>query len=192
MTRIPQGIDPAHLYGLLTAAGIVLDGLVIEGDEAFVPGSAPPGQVGERFDLPAGSEAVIAAYVPPDPIKTNEFKIEKQVTTTNGGAVVLYRGTIPVTSIFDIVIRVYAVDRVNGNFKKFRREAAIRRLGQASAPAVMGTVETPAPDVGTATWTIVPSFVGNDLVITVTGAATRTIDWSLFAEVRRFSPGEAL
>lgn len=129
---------------------------------------------------------------PADPaprITSTVFEPYSQLTTADAVEVELYRLPIPTLTIMDVYIRVYGVDRGNGNFKKFRREAAIRRLGAASTPAVVGSVEIPATDVGTPTWTIAPAFDGNDLVVKVTGAAGRMIDWLLFAELRRFTPG---
>ncbi len=38
-------------------------------------------------------------------------------------------------------------------------------------------------------WAIVPSVVGNDYVITVTGSAGRTVDWRLVGTVEAFTPG---
>jgi hypothetical protein len=181
---VTKNLTLPRLAAELRAAGITFDSLFLANDGTLSIRDALDNVIED-----ARMAAVVDGHVADLPIMTSSLRVEAQVATDDDTPTELYRAAIPITSIFDIALRVYGVDRASGAFKKFRREAAIRRLGAASAPTVQGTVETPAPDVGAATWTMAPSFDGNDLVITVTGAATRTIDWSLFAEVRRFSPG---
>jgi hypothetical protein len=132
------------------------------------------------------------AVTPPPPLPTLKklgFTVEAEVTTTNATITTLGNYPIPTNSGFDISLVVYGIDTGNGNVKKMKREGFVKRL--AGAPVLVGTMDTPTPDkndAGAAAWAVAFSFTATNLLIQVTGAAGRTIDWSLFADVRQFRP----
>jgi hypothetical protein len=187
MTLVPNPVDLHQLRNELAAAGMEYTVLIVKNGEVLGPDA-----IGVVGPLPPEADAIAAAHVPRSPVQSSRHEVSAEDFTVGVAPKVLYRATIPTTTLYDIDLVVHAIDRGNGNVKKWRRSAIVKRLGSASAPVLVGTVDTPTPDkndAGSAGWTMVPGFDGNDLVFTVTGAANRTVDWSLFADVRKFTPG---
>lgn len=148
-------------------------------------------QPGDKFYDSNTGIITVTAPPPVPPITSTTFPLTGKITTTDATAQTLISYAIPLQTAFDISFVVHAIDRGNGAVKKWRRETFIKRLN--AAPSVIGGVQNPLgtdpADTAAAAWTTAPSISGNNMVLTVTGAAGRTIDWMLFANVRQFTPG---
>jgi hypothetical protein len=124
---------------------------------------------------------------PPALIYTTDIPVNAKVRTTDATPTVLYRATLRAMTGYDVSLQVIAVDQGNGVIRKIKADATFKRLGAGAVQVGATTVTVNHADTGFPT---VPTITasGNDLVITVAGAAGRTIDWSLRASVSSFTP----
>jgi hypothetical protein len=120
------------------------------------------------------------------------------VQTVGTAPAELLRFPLATLTVYGAHVEVYGIDSGNGVTWRLVFESTFRRL--SNGPSAVGSrtdlvshqnTSGAATTAGVATWTIATSFDGNDAVITVAGAAGRTVDWFAFAQVRRFRPGGA-
>lgn len=123
-----------------------------------------------------------------------EERTNTQIETTDATPAELWRYTTDLKTGYDIVARLIAVDRGNGAVRKQSIDATVTRIG--TSPSLVGRTDS-APhvtsgqrgtDAGIGGWALNPSFDGTDLVLSVVGAAGRTIDWRVTITMVRFSP----
>lgn len=172
------------LYGLTHGSTVIrnnTDGTT----EAFAPGSSEY----DRY------EAWLDAGNTPDPAPTIPLQFTEEerissavVRTTNASAAELYRLPMEQLTGYDLDLTLIGVDLGNGAMRKIKASITIKRL--TGSPLQVGTTTQTVShaDTGTTGWAIVPSFSGNDGVISVTGAVGRTIDWKLYGTMVRFTP----
>lgn len=111
-----------------------------------------------------------------------------RLTTNNATSTELTRFTLRLQTLYRARLELLAVDRGNGVAKYINAIIVFKRL---NAGALMIGVDQTVllQDAGASTWTIpAPAISGNDIVINVTGAAGRTIDWNLTGFVRSVTP----
>ena len=117
-----------------------------------------------------------------------------ELARTGGRPAELFRRALAPLTAYTALVHLVGVDRGNGNVRYLRATLAAKRLG-GGAILVNDVGGQPYRlladhrDGSAGTWAIAPSVAGNDVVITVTGAAGRTIDWFLRIEVDAFTPG---
>lgn len=118
-----------------------------------------------------------------------DLKLFARVQTTNATATELWRATLAQNTGYSLKLTLLGVDTSNGAIRKIVADATVKRLAAgALAVGVLTTLVNHA-DAAAATWAIAATLQGNDAVVTVTGAAGRTIEWNLAIEVIRFTPG---
>lgn len=184
MTTIPPNIDGTRLYQLLTAAGVALNGLTVTDTQAYTFDAA-----GNQVDLPAGSDAVIASYTPPPPKSVDLIPIAGQVQTTNATVTQIFRGPLQsgvgYIATLDIIgvlaVAPFDVCVIRASVAAKRTPTGASRIGAAVQLAKHA-------DANAATWTADGTVVGTDFVVTVTGQAAKTINWSLNGSFYRFGP----
>lgn len=177
----------------LRAAGIpVPDGIGTEDDTLE---GVHTYHLGFPVDLPPEAAAIVAAHVPAPPplVYTLDIPIRARVRTSGPVATPteLFRTPLRATTLYDVVLRLSAVDRGNGAAKKLVVDMTVKRLNNGGVQVGSTAVLVNHADTQAATWTVGASFPGNDFVITVTGAANRTIDWSLMGTANSYTPDGA-
>lgn len=125
---------------------------------------------------------------PPPVIYDGETRISSKIVTADGAPAELYRVTMAKLTGYVADLSVVGVDRGNGAMRTIRASLSAKRLSGAgtmvSAPVVMANHQ----EAASSGWSIGASIDGADFVVTVTGAAGRTIDWFLRGEVVSFTP----
>lgn len=151
--------------------------------------------------VPIGEPAVQAAIVagqvlaadPPPIVYTGKHTPESRVTTTGTTPAELYRATLAPLTAYTAMVHLVGIDSGNGNMRYIRATVAAKRLnnGALLVNDVGGTaarVLADHRDGSAGTWAITPSVSGNDFVITVVGAAGRTVNWFVRIEIDSFTP----
>lgn len=188
-------VDLVKLAAEMTAAGVVHRGLGTFGEgvdvqlHTYDPGGAP-------IELPAGASAVVAAHAAPLPIVgyVGTARPEARVITTGTTPGELFRRTLALQTAYTAMVHLVGIDAGNGNMRYIRATLAAKRLnnGASLVNDVGGQpyrVLADHRDGAAGTWAITPSVSGNDFVLTVVGAAGRTVNWFVRLEVDSFTPG---
>lgn len=126
---------------------------------------------------------------PPPPIRYVEAQpVSAEVRTTDDVPHEVFR--LPTTSkhVYGATFRMMAVDAGTGATKRARAEMTFK--GLASSVVQVGSTVTSPPmqDTTASAWVIQPTTDGVDLIISVKGAAGRTVDWTLAGDVEVFAP----
>jgi hypothetical protein len=117
--------------------------------------------------------------------------VRKRLRTIDANATEIYR--LPLAQMTGYVLfgTLLGVDAGNGNVRMIRASVVAKRLGggalQVGAPVTIANHQ----DAGASTWAISAAVSGNDLVVSVTGQAGRSIDWLLDARLTSFTPAGA-
>jgi hypothetical protein len=158
-------------------------------DDARVPTDGTSADSRLYLDWLAAPNTPDPADPPPVVFAASE-QLTRSARTTDNTPTELLRATLPTRSGYAIMIEVIGVNAGTGHT---RRVLAAVTVGRWDGAAVQGT-GSPAllanhPMGASPPAAPTASVSGTDYVITVTGANGQTIDWTLFAEVRRFRPG---
>ena len=122
---------------------------------------------------------------------TLNIRVDARVRTTDGAATELLRRTLAPLTGYVARFELIAVDAGNGAVKVVFATVAAKRLGAGALMVGTPTVLSNHADPAASAWAVAASASSNDFVITVTGAAGRTIDWLLYGSVTSFTPGAA-
>jgi hypothetical protein len=188
---ITKRVDLPLLQQELAAATIIVPGLGTFLDEQQQTNLHTYDDTGTQLALPPEAEPVVDAHVAP-PLVT-EFAAATEtdgvIRTTDGVTHELLRLPLSTMTGYDIEAKVMGVDAGNGAVKKLKVDVTVKRL--AAGPVQVGAMTSLVThqDPAASSWTVGFSFSGNDALISVTGAAGRSIDWIARAFVGRFSPG---
>lgn len=133
---------------------------------------------------------------PPPVAYAGQQTIENRVTTTGTAPAELFRATLSPLTGYTAIVHLVGIDGGNGNMRYIRATIAAKRLsnGASLVNDVGGTaarVLADHRDGAAGTWAITPSVSGNDFVITVVGAAGRTVNWFIRLTFDSFTPGGA-
>jgi hypothetical protein len=179
-------VDLLALTAELQAAGVAASYGVVSGDLLWIF------DVADAVIPPTPqAEAVVAAHVPPPRVVdfAGTRTIGARTRTTDAAPHELLRFPLAVQSGYDVVIRVMGVDATSGALKKLKADLTIKRLNAGPVQVGATTVLVTHQDAAAASWALGVAFDGNDGVLSVTGAAGRTIDWLCTGEVGLFTPG---
>lgn len=133
---------------------------------------------------------------PADPVPIqygNDISAMPRVQTSGVTPAELYRATLAAMTAYTALVELTGVDGGNGNIRYIRATVVVKRLGAGAiiVPVTSGALFTLLSDHRdgvSSTWLITPSVSGNDFVLTVTGAAGRTIDWFCRLSIDSFVP----
>jgi hypothetical protein len=140
-------------------------------------------------DVAAG--AVVADADPAPLVYSTLAGIDARTQTTDATQTELYRATLRQNTAYTAILTLSGVDLGNGAVRVIRASIVAKRLGNGAALVGAPVVIANHQDTGTSAWAIGASASGNDFVVTVTGAAGRTIAWRLAGSVESFTPGGA-
>ena len=129
--------------------------------------------------------------LPADPLPlvfTEDVRISGNVRTTDATPTEVYRLTLLSMSGYTGVVAVIGVDTGNGAMRVIRASFAVKRLNAGALAVGAPVVIASHADAGATTWQIAASVSGNDALVTVTGAAGRTIDWNCSGLMTSFTP----
>lgn len=132
------------------------------------------------------------AATPADPaplVYDDGLTISARLRTTNATPAELWRATLAQRTGYRASLTLIAVDAGNGAVRTIEARITAKRLANGAVLVSRPTVVSDHQDSGTSAWSIAASVSGNDFIITVTGAASRNIDWGLSGEVVSFTPG---
>jgi hypothetical protein len=181
-------VNPQQLWDELTAAGVIVPGIstpdgTLESVHTFEDGFPAP--------LPEAAAPIVAAHVAEPPIThfSKTITTSAKVRTSGATSTELLRAALKPLTGYDVNIRLLGVDGGNGAVKKLVVDFTVKRLNAGPVQVGNTTVLVNHTDTAAATWTAGFTFDGNDIVIMVTGAANRTIDWGMVANINSFTPG---
>jgi hypothetical protein len=164
--------------------------LVLLGTSVLVVSHAGDSHDGELLPAPPALVTLIAGRPVVAAIRyTAATSLGARVRTTGTVPGELYRLTLPLQTGASLDGRLLAVDAVSGAVRKIVFTATFKRLNAGALLVGAITQLASHADTAATSWTIAVSVSGNDLVVTVTGAASRTIDWLLTGSVDFFGPG---
>ncbi len=128
------------------------------------------------------------AVAPPPLVFQAATGLSVTVRTTTATPTEILRRTLAPTTGYRAHLTLLAVDAGNGNLRAIEAAIVAKRL--AAGALLVGTPVILAnhQDAGASTWAVTASVSGNDFIVTVTGAAGRTIDWQVSGDVFRFAP----
>jgi hypothetical protein len=193
---IPLGgkrVDLHLLTAEATAAGVVVGDLGTAGDDLVTYD-----EDGHTIDPPAGMAAVLAAHVPPAPLTdyAGAYPMSGRLRTTDATPAEVYRRPLAPMTGYRALATLLAVDAGNGVVRMIHASIVAKRLSGGAllvgSPVVLANHQdsgAAATTANVAGWAIAASVSGNDFVITVAGAAGRTVDWLLDGQVLSFKPG---
>lgn len=119
---------------------------------------------------------------------SEDVRISGRVRTTDATPTEAYRlALLPLTG-YTGQVAVIGVDTGNGAVRVIRASFAAKRLNGGALAVGAPVVLASHADTGTTTWQIAASVVGDDAVVTVTGAAGRVVDWSVSGTMTTFTP----
>lgn len=150
--------------------------------QSYVPLSDPAVQAA----IAAGE--VLPADVPPSRKALGRIVSVEDVRTTNATISTLVAWPLDVQTLYTARFVILAVDTGNGDCRVWHATATAKRLGAGALLVGSPTVLSVHGDVGSAAWALSADTSGNDFRVRVTGAAGRTVSWSLVGEVLRARP----
>jgi hypothetical protein len=125
----------------------------------------------------------------PAPLVYNEdIRLQERGQTTTATPTEIYRAGLQQNTGYFGDLRVIGVDLGNGNVKEISAHVLVKRLGAGAVLVGSPVVVSSIQDAGASAWTITASVSGNDFVVTCSGAAGRTVAWSLTGQVTSFTP----
>lgn len=137
----------------------------------------------------AAFEALRAAQAASTIVYTEGAAINRRHRTTNATPTELYRATLAPLTGYRALLRLLAVDAGNGAVRMIEASIVAKRLAGGAALVGAPVVIANHQDAAASAWGITATAEGNDFVVTVTGAAGRTVDWLLSGDVVAFTPG---
>jgi hypothetical protein len=150
--------------------------------------NAATGEI-ERRPMTPAEKAQQAADIANKPVQySNDLVMRGQAHTTDATPTQIWRSTIPPRTGAAGQCMIIGVDSGNGNVHVWRTSFAFKRLNAGAL--IVGTpfIEPPQTDAGASTWEINAVAQGNDIVVTVAGAAGRPVDWQITGSGTVFAP----
>lgn len=187
--HVTKPIDLELLGKELAAAGIQVRGLSKRGTDT--DGEVWSYDVGGfPIDLPPESQPVVDAHVVA-PIATTFAgvrSVNAVLRTTDAAPHEIFRFPTDPKRLYRATIRVTGIDSGNGNARDLEARIIFKRISTTVVQVGSTIVIHNVADGGAAIWTVTSGVVGTDCVISVSGAAGRTIDWLLAGEIGTYAP----
>jgi hypothetical protein len=145
---------------------------------------------GTDAPLPPEADPIVAAHVaPPRAIDyAGAVDVDRLVRTTDDQPVEVFRFATELKHVYRAQFRMTGIDAGNGVTRDSEARMVFKRtaagLAQVGATAILFN----AADAAAASWAILPTVSGTDLVISVRGAVGRSVDWLLVGTVGRYAP----
>lgn len=191
---VEKRLDLALLERELAAADVVVSGLGLSVPE---PSPEAPGELftydagGTPAELPPEAGPVVERHVAPPLVVefAGGVQVSAIVRTTSAAPLEVFRQPTEVRHVYRATVRITAIDATSGTAKDAEARMLFKRVAgsvvQVGATAVLWS----AQDAQATGWTIQAAVDGTDLIISVAGAAGRTIDWAVIADLDVYAPG---
>lgn len=108
--------------------------------------------------------------------------------TTNATQATMVSWPLAQQTLYAARFTLLAIDTGNGDCRVWTARATAKRLMSGALLVGTPTLETSHADSGASAWAVAADASGNTFRVRVTGAAGRTISWSLLGEVVRARP----
>lgn len=158
--------------------------MILDGSDPTAPPEIRPATPEEQAAIDAVSADVAARIV----YAGVRMISAPPMRTTDDQPHEVFRFSTHAQHVYRTTVRVSAIDAGNGT----TRDSEVRMVfkGLAASIVQVGTtvVMSNMQDTAAAGWRIQPVPQGTDLVIQVTGAAGRSIDWQVTGDVGTFAP----
>lgn len=191
--KVTKPVDIEQLAEELRAANVPFRLLALTPTHSGTPNEAElmdHSEDGVDIELPPEATPVVDAHTPIPPLTkfTQNVTVAAKVRTTDNTPTVLRRVTLSRNTGYDVVLRIIAVDTASFSVKKLVMDFTVKRLGAGALQ--VGVTAFPVNQSDTAASGLIGNltFEGADLVITVTGATGRTVDWAMLGNLNRFTP----
>ena len=180
-------IDLHRLAREMTAGGIPHGELALMGTVLLTVDAAGV----TTNDWPTGAVAVVDAHSPPPPLVNyaGSEVLASQERTTDDVVHEILRIPTEQRHVYVTELSMTAIDAVSGATKRASAVLTFKRLAAALAQVGSTVAGATMQDAVASSWRINAIPDGTDLVITVQGAAGRTIDWLLAGTIGRYAPG---
>jgi hypothetical protein len=133
-----------------------------------------------------------ATVLPPDPLPSRKALytpvVVEDVRTTTATISTLASWPLAIQTLYTARFTILAIDTVNGDCRVWTAKATAKRVDAGALLVGTPTLETSHADAGAAAWALAADTSGNNFRVRVTGAAGRTVSWSLVGEVLRCRP----
>jgi hypothetical protein len=179
-------LDVPKLADELTAAGVphrhlsTVDGkLVTYDDDGWIV-----------YDWPDEAVPVVDAHdAPLTFIEVAEARVIDTIArTTDATPAEIVRIATRPQSVYRVTLRVTGIDVGNGVTRDSEYRVVFKRpsanLAQVGTTAVLSNFQ----DTAAASWVVTPGVDGTDVVVSVRGAAGRTVDWLAVGSVDAYAP----
>lgn len=160
-------------------------GLVV----AFIP--VDPANAAYQRSL-AEIAATPSLLLPADPPPVRKSLIQQvsveDFRTTNATQATMVAWPLAQQTLYAARFTLLAIDTGNADCRVWTAKATAKRVANGASIVGAPTLETSHTDVGAAAWGVTADANGNNFRVRVTGAAGRTISWSLVGEIVRGRP----
>lgn len=160
-------------------------------DGAFISHDVQNGDYRAALADVTADPSLLATADPPPLTYAGSLPVESRIRTTDATVTEVYRRTLAPLTGYAAILNLLGVDAGNGAVRMIRASIVAKRLGGSALLVGAPVVLANHADVAASTWAITAAVGGNDVVISVTGAAGRTIDWLLSGDVHSFTPAGA-
>lgn len=156
-----------------------------EGQHSMPLGVGTDQEIRDRL----GADTVI---LPPDPEPVQKALIQQvsveDVRTTNATQATLASWPLALQTLYTARFIVTAIDVGNADTRAWHATATAKRVNNGALLVGTPTVVSSHADAGAASWALAADVSGNTFRVRVTGAAGRTISWSVLGEIVRSRP----
>lgn len=139
--------------------------------------------------LQENGAVTVTPFTPPPARRSAILEVlAEDIRTTNGTQTTLIAWPLAVQTLYAARFTLTAIDVGNADCRVWTAKATAKRVNGGALLVGTPTLETSHADAGAASWAVAADVSGNDFRVRVTGAAGRTISWSLLGEVIRSRP----
>lgn len=108
--------------------------------------------------------------------------------TTNATQATMVSWPLALQTLYTARFVVTAIDTGNADCRAWHATATAKRVNNGALLVGTPTIVSSHPDAGASGWGLAADANGNNFRVRVTGAAGRTISWSLLGEIVRARP----
>jgi len=192
--HVTKPIDLGLLATELAVAGVAVGPLSKTGTdddgELWQGVAEQPGWPMEQVDLPPEAQPVVDAHVAPPPVYEYATSIAVDVVTktTDDTPTDVWRLASAVRHEYAATLVFMATDEATFAVKRADMVYVWKR--NTGAPTLVGEAPISNTDEqGSASWDVMATVDGDDLVVRVIGGRTSTVDWLVRGRVELFAPG---
>lgn len=187
---VTKPIDLGLLEHELAAGGVVVSALGTFVDQNDATNLHTYDGDGMPADLPPAAVPIVDAHVaPPRFVEyVTSVTVDRITRTTSASVTEVFRLPTEPQHLYRGTFQMMAVDATLGTAKDVEARLAFKQQAGAAVQVGSTVVLSSIQDAQAAAWAIQGSAEGADFVVSVRGAATTTIDWSLRGDIAVYAP----